>query len=294
MAHITNGYANMAVGGSALYNVTTGFNNTAIGTYALYNLTSGSENTALGYIALYSITTGTDNFAYGSRASANLTDGVDNLSIGTFSLYQNVHRSGNVAIGSHALENNVNSDANIAIGYAAGQLGTGGFRPNIYIGYNCAQSLTGASGDNIWIGSYTGTSAVISNSIVIGGDTSHTLLDYNVTTPYAWSINYNFTTGGYPSLAIYSNNQDATGPSMVNYERVQLGWNATVNTFRITAQQGGTGVLRLIAIDGFQKAGAPAAGDLPSGTMALINDTSGGNTWLCYNAAGTIRKVQLT
>jgi hypothetical protein len=40
--------------------------------------------------------------------------------------------------------------------------------------------------------------------------------------------------------------------------------------------------------------GAAAAGDLPSGTCALINDTSGGQTWLCYNAAGTIRKVQLT
>jgi hypothetical protein len=93
-------------------------------------------------------------------------------------------------------------------------------------------------------------------------------------------------------LHIY-NYQDAA-ISTANYERAILDWNATSNVFRIASQKGGTGTVRLIAIDGFQKAGAPAAGDLPSGTMALINDTSGGATWLCYNAAGTIRKVQLT
>jgi hypothetical protein len=57
------------------------------------------------------------------------------------------------------------------------------------------------------------------------------------------------------------------------------------------SNNGGAGSLLLM---GFQKAGAPASGDLPSGTMGLINDTSGGQTWLCYNSAGTIRKVQLT
>jgi hypothetical protein len=60
------------------------------------------------------------------------------------------------------------------------------------------------------------------------------------------------------------------------------------------AQKGGTGTARLIAIDGFQKAGAPAAGDLPSGTCAFIDDTTNNQTWLVFNKAGTIRKVQLT
>jgi hypothetical protein len=48
-----------------------------------------------------------------------------------------------------------------------------------------------------------------------------------------------------------------------------------------------------MALDGFAKAGAPAAGDLPSTTFAVIDDTSGGATWLVFNKAGTIRKVQL-
>jgi hypothetical protein len=94
------------------------------------------------------------------------------------------------------------------------------------------------------------------------------------------------------SFWIYKTTDGNSSPT--NYERGILDWNLTSNVFRLASQAGGTGTVRLIAIDGFQKAGAPAAGDLPSGTMALINDTSGGQTWLVYNAAGTIRKVQLT
>jgi hypothetical protein len=94
-------------------------------------------------------------------------------------------------------------------------------------------------------------------------------------------------------MALHIYNVIDTLGTPTNWERAILDWNQTSNIFRIGSQAGGTGTVRLIAIDGFQKAGAPAAGDLPSGTCALINDTSGGQTWLAYNAAGTIRKVQL-
>jgi hypothetical protein len=101
----------------------------------------------------------------------------------------------------------------------------------------------------------------------------------------------NFQVSDNIGLHIY--NKSDYLPPLSNYERAILDWTTNINVFRIGTQAAGTGVVRIVAIDGFQKAGAPAAGDLPSGTCALINDTSGGQTWLAYNAAGTIRKVQL-
>ena len=77
-----------------------------------------------------------------------------------------------------------------------------------------------------------------------------------------------------------------------------LGWDwqhAThPNVFRIGTKAGGSGTKRLIAVEGFPKAGAPAAADVPPGYSAIIDDTSAGQTWLVFNKAGTIRKVQLT
>jgi hypothetical protein len=79
-----------------------------------------------------------------------------------------------------------------------------------------------------------------------------------------------------------------------NYERAAFDWFTTANVFRISSQKGGTGTVRLIAYDAFSKAGAPAAADLPAGTCAFIDDTTNNQTWLVFNKAGTIRKVQLT
>jgi hypothetical protein len=56
----------------------------------------------------------------------------------------------------------------------------------------------------------------------------------------------------------------------------------------------GGGSIGTNVFNAIQKAGAPTAGDLAAGMWGVINDTSGNQTWLCYNAAGTIRKVQLT
>jgi len=89
------------------------------------------------------------------------------------------------------------------------------------------------------------------------------------------------------------NVQDSVGVA-TNYERAAFDWFATANIFRVRSQAGGTGTVRLIAYDAFSKAGAPAAGDLPAGTCAFIDDTTNNQTWLVFNKAGTIRKVQLT
>jgi len=87
--------------------------------------------------------------------------------------------------------------------------------------------------------------------------------------------------------------QDIPGTAN-NFERGVLDWNITANVFRIGTQAGGSGTVRLTAYDAFSKAGAPAATDLPAGTCAFIDDTTNNQTWLVFNKAGTIRKVQLT
>jgi len=62
---------------------------------------------------------------------------------------------------------------------------------------------------------------------------------------------------------------------------------------RIRSENAGTGTNRVIAIDGFAKAGAAVAGDIPTGTWALVRDTSGSTTKLVYNNAGTLMTVAL-
>ena len=115
-------------------------------------------------------------------------------------------------------------------------------------------------------------------------------VDYNYTQSQVWSFQSRLNAIG---LHIYNTTDGLAPPT--NYERACLDWNLTSNVFRIASQAGAGGsVVRLIAIDGFQKAGAPATGDLPSGTFALIDDTTNNQTWLVFNKAGTIRKVQLT
>jgi hypothetical protein len=86
-----------------------------------------------------------------------------------------------------------------------------------------------------------------------------------------------------PANSMWWNSKN--GQLYINYN------DGTMMQWVSASNNGGAGSLLLM---GFQKAGAPASSDLPSGTMGLINDVSGGQTWLCYNSAGTIRKVQLT
>lgn len=75
-----------------------------------------------------------------------------------------------------------------------------------------------------------------------------------------------------------------------DYSRLAIAASATAH--RLKSEAAGSGTKRVIAIDYFAKGSAPAAGDLPSGTVGMIDD--GANIWLCANRGGTLQKVQLT
>lgn len=88
----------------------------------------------------------------------------------------------------------------------------------------------------------------------------------------------------------------ATYGSTTNYERLSLdAGKTTANVHRLMAEKGTVGgSLRPIAIDGYGKAGAMVAADIPAGTFALFKDTSGGGVVLGYNDGGTLMTVALT
>lgn len=86
-----------------------------------------------------------------------------------------------------------------------------------------------------------------------------------------------------------------TQSSGSNYERMSLdAGQTTAGVMRLMSEAAGPGTLRLLAFDAFSKAGAPAASDLPAETAAVIDDITNNQTWLVFNKAGTLRKVQLT
>jgi hypothetical protein len=289
------GYGNFGTGDQALSGLTTGVANTAIGSTTLQTITTGGNNTALGYRAANNLVSGDYNFAIGTSSLFQLTTGAQNVAMGHNSLSKISTTSACLAIGFECLRNLVDTSLyNSFLGIQAGFGWTSG-QSNTVMGAYAAYNITGGN-NNTLIGAWEGPSASVSNVIAItdGHATNSNFsvvqgVDYNYTAPTTWSFQNLANKIG---LHIYNTTDGLAPPT--NYERAILDWNATANVFRIGSQAGGTGTVRLIAIDGFQKAGAPAAGDLPSGTMALINDTSGGATWLCYNAAGTLRKVQLT
>lgn len=290
----------------------TGSGNFGTGDNALSALTSGADNVAVGSNALEFTQSDVNNIAIGSNSLQILGVGgagsganIGNIALGNGSLNSIEIGGGNVAIGTNSLANiNTSSSQNTAIGQSAG--GAIGFSSvgsnNVMIGANCGANLRGGCQANTWFGGYKApANTTVTGSILFSDGFSNTaeVMDYGYTfgvfgtSPYsAWTMSYNQGALQGAALHIY-NIQDVIGPTQTNWERVMLDWNITSNVFRIASQKGGTGTIRIIAIDGFQKAGAPAAGDIPSGTWGLINDTSGGNTWLCYNNSGTIRKVQL-
>ena len=163
------------------------------------------------------------------------------------------------------------------------------------VGPGAGYSLTGAEASTL-VGRWLGPSAYITNIIALSGGYDNAIpgmdCGYTSGTGWTWSFNTRNSTGARPVGIHAYNVMDASPPT--NYERGCLDWNLTSNVFRLASQAAGTGTKRLIAIDGFAKAGAPAAGDLPSTTFSVIDDTSAGQTWLVFNQAGTIRKVQLT
>jgi hypothetical protein len=188
---------------------------------------------------------------------------------------------------------------NTVIGKDGGNnLGVGGgnIQFNTLVGYRAALNLTGGSG-NTWVGGYIGPSAVLNSTITLAnntGTTANAMLDYYVTTGYVWS--FAATIGGAGTgLHVYNTMTAVGNPG--NYERGVFSFREDFSgapILTIGCQAGGTGTIRMTSITGFPKAGAPASGDLTSGTFSVIDDTTNNQTWLVFNKAGTIRKVQLT
>lgn len=77
-----------------------------------------------------------------------------------------------------------------------------------------------------------------------------------------------------------------------NYERVAIRWDSTVA--RLTTEAAGTGVKRLLATDITTMTADPTTSDLPSGTCAVVHNSTSGITKLFANVAGTIKSVALT
>jgi hypothetical protein len=305
-----SGYGNFGTGDNALHAVTTGYDNVAVGSSAMLNLTSGFQNFALGSFAMWFNRLDSNNVAVGYSSLATLGSGgagsggnTGNVAIGFGAISQITTGADNIGIGTNCMSNAFGSATkNTIVGAAAGGNVGNSSAPvlrNTFVGADCGKNLVGFCADNTWIGGYQAPpSTAISESIVIADGTARTMLDYGVTsnaltTGYsAWSLNYNFHWGQGNALHIY-NMQDIYGPAMAVYERAILDWNVTTGIFRIGTQAAGSGTKRLIAIDGFAKAGAPAASDLPSGSFAVIKDTSAGKPWLTYNDGGTIKQTEI-
>jgi hypothetical protein len=304
-----SGYDNFGTGDIALGRLTTGFSNVALGAGAGQYMTSASKNFALGSLALWFNVADSNNVAVGYTALATLGIGgagggnnINNVAVGFGALSQATQAAGNIAIGFSSLNNVVDpttASFNTIIGISAGNSlgvsgGSGAVLNNTFIGANAGSNVNGASVNNTFIGGYKGPSAAIGYCVALSDGSANTrfLLDCNITTAWAWTFNAD-TANAIGSLVHFYGVQSAMATAS-NYERLAIDLQNTANVHRIRSEKGGSGTLRIIAIDAFAKAGAPAAGDLPASSFAVIDDTSASQTWLVFNSAGTIRKVQLT
>jgi len=297
MLGLTTGYGNTGVGSGCMTFLTTGFNNFAFGTNTLRSGGPSSYNVAIGPAALQTGTNLTGNVAIGQNAMPGLgasgTACTYNVSLGTNALGSLSTGDNNVGLGYNAGQNMSNANDTVCIGgFALGFAAGAGNDYTTAIGARAGFLLAHAVRSTI-IGRWSATNISVSDIIAINQGDYNTAavpaLDYNFTNNHIWSFHQLSNAQG---LHVYNTFDDAT--PTVNYERAIFDWNVASNVLTIGTQAGGTGVQRNIAIGGFPKAGAPAASDLPTGTFSLIDDTSGGATWLVFNKAGTIRKVQLT
>jgi hypothetical protein len=322
------GYGNLGTGDKILSNLTTGYSNFAIGGYdpgssgagiTAFSLTTGNSNVGIGAGALAALSTGNNNFAVGTGALNHTVGDSSNCAVGIHALgflgasgAGSGGNSNNVALGNNCFAQATqaaycvgigpNCGSNMAsIGGTAVGPGDGG---DVFIGANVAQSMSASGGGNVLIGSgqaltgncydntivgqWFGPTAAIHGVVALARGYNSLVMDLDYITTNVWSYQLLTTPVG---LHVYNTIDAVTGPT--NWERAALTWRPTSNVFRLMSEKGGSGTIRLIAIDAFSKAGAPAAGDLPAGTCAFIDDTTNNQTWLAFNKAGTIRKVQL-
>lgn len=313
------GYGNFGTGDGVLSNLTTGSGNVALGGIStlggavpsMYYNTTGDSNLAVGSSALMSNTIGHFNVAVGNAAMAFGVENHRAVALG-FSVFKVLGQSGyaatygNIGIGYGTAGAINTGDNNIIIGTGTAPFFTSG-QMNTIVGSNAFQYIYGACNYNTWIGGYFNSVYIgsgINDTIIVAGgrDDPKPGLDRGFTTQVAWTgsgygnniWSFNPGPGIYNApvgLHVYNVSDGSPGP--VNYERAMFDWNIMPNVLTIGTQAGGSGTKRNIAIDGFAKAGAPAAGDLPASSFSVIDDTSGGATWLVFNKGGTIRKVQL-
>jgi hypothetical protein len=115
-AGTNTGFANTALGASALSANTSGAFNVGSGFAALTNNTTGGNNSALGAGSLYKNTTGIYNTAVGTWSAYYTTTGQYNTAVGGLSLNKNTTASNNTAIGHNSLGWNTTGGQNFAGG----------------------------------------------------------------------------------------------------------------------------------------------------------------------------------
>ena len=306
-----SGYGNFGTGDGVLVSLTSGSGNVGIGGTSIASpratlnaMTSGSDNLAVGSSAMMNMVTGDRNVAIGNSAMLNSALNTDCVALGARAfnvLGQSFSTYSNVAVGTSAAAGIKTGDSNVFIGNGCGGLMTDGAQ-NTIIGAGTLSNAFSSCNFNTVIGSFLGASlAGVNDTVIISGgrDNPRPRLDCDYTQPFWYGVNGNahiwsFNTAvsnGAIGLHLYRTEDACPGP--VNFERAVLDWNVMSNVFVIGTEAGGTGTIRLTAINGFAKAGSPAASDLPANSFAVIDDTSAGQTWMVFNKAGTIRKVQL-
>lgn len=161
------GYANTAIGVTALSANSDGGYNVAVGINSMLSNTTGSQNAALGVDSLASNITGSDNISIGNASMLHNTTGNENAGIGTRALSMNVNGSYNTALGGYALGLNSSGMQNTAIGSRAGQSNdTGNF--NTALGQSALQANSTGS-NNVGLGFMAGAYETGSKKVFVDG-----------------------------------------------------------------------------------------------------------------------------
>ena len=299
---VPNGSGNNWFEGNAGNFTLTGSGNFGTGDGVLSSLTTGSGNMAIG---------GVDSGnPFGYSTARNITTGgagnVGNLAIGASALAQLQTGNGNVAMGSRSMEATSYDGFNVAIGSNCMQklgqagAGSGGNSANIAIAVDALGNMTTGTGV-IAIGSAAAQALVsggFGNSIFIGHGVMSNITSVNNTYNTVIGPGAGYSMSGCEGNTILGRWLGASG-TISNVIALAYGNNNLAMDYNFTTANYWTafGNFKLSAGFGYgvvPKAGAPAAGDLTVGTFLVIDDTSAGQTWLVFNKAGTIRKVQLT
>lgn len=235
---LSTGFANIAIGSSALANVSTGNGNVALGigsggaiSTGLQNVLAGNASgaalttsqgtVAVGPFALTTMTTATGtavgnnagNHAtgvggtfVGNNAGLNVAAGTNNTALGSAALQAAASSSAafSVALGSGAMQVATSAQGVTAVGFSAGnKITTGG--PNLILGNGVASTTLTTGSSNILIGTSSTVDTLASNTsgeINIGG-----LLFWNAVNLGAPAVS---ACGTSPTIDSHANNRSGT------------------------------------------------------------------------------------